>query len=165
MPRTIPITLTVNGIPQEIDVEPRWLLVDVLRDVVGLTGTHIGCEHGVCGTCTVVVNGETARSCLMLAASADGAEIMTVEGLSQGERLHPIQEAFREAQGLQCGFCTPGMLMLAWELLRDNPSPTEAEVREAISANLCRCTGYQGIVEAVRLAATRGAVARGAAAR
>jgi len=165
MPRTIPITLTVNGIPQEIDVEPRWLLVDVLRDVVGLTGTHIGCEHGVCGTCTVVVNGETARSCLMLAASADGAEIMTVEGLSQGERLHPIQEAFREAQGLQCGFCTPGMLMVAWELLRDNPSPTEAEVREAISANLCRCTGYQGIVEAVRLAATRGAVARGAAAR
>jgi aerobic-type carbon monoxide dehydrogenase small subunit (CoxS/CutS family) len=165
MPRTIPITLTVNGIRHEINVEPRWLLVDVLRDVIGLTGTHIGCEHGVCGTCTVVVNGETARSCLMLAASADGAEIMTVEDLSQGERLHPIQEAFREAQGLQCGFCTPGMLMLAWELLRDNPSPSEAEVREAISANLCRCTGYQGIVEAVRLAATRGAVASGAAAR
>jgi carbon-monoxide dehydrogenase small subunit len=165
MPRTIPITLTVNGIREEINVEPRWLLVDVLRDVVGLTGTHIGCEHGVCGTCTVMVNGETARSCLMLAASADGAEIMTVESLSQGERLHPIQEAFREAQGLQCGFCTPGMLMLAWELLRDNPSPSEAEVREAISANLCRCTGYQGIVEAVRLAATRNAVAGGAAAR
>jgi carbon-monoxide dehydrogenase small subunit len=165
MPRTIPITLTVNGIGHEINVEPRWLLVDVLRDVVGLTGTHIGCEHGVCGTCTVVVNGETARSCLMLAASADGAEIMTVEGLSQGERLHPIQEAFREAQGLQCGFCTPGMLMLAWELLRDNPSANEAEVRESISANLCRCTGYQGIVEAVRLAATRGAVTSNPSAR
>ncbi len=146
MPRTVLIGLNVNGIRHEVNVEPRWLLVDVIRE---------GCEHGVCGTCTVLVNGETARSCLMLAVGADGAEILTVEGLSRGDRLHPLQEAFREAQGLQCGFCTPGMLMLAHELLRDNPAPSEQEIREAISANLCRCTGYQGIVEAVRLAAAR----------
>jgi carbon-monoxide dehydrogenase small subunit len=155
----MPITLTVNGIRQTVAAEPRWLLVDVLRDTLGLTGTHIGCEHGVCGTCTVMVNGETVRSCLMLAVSADGAEVMTVEGLAQGESLHPLQEAFRETQGLQCGFCTPGMLMIAYELLRENPSPTLAEIREAISANLCRCTGYQGIVDAVALAAARKAVA------
>ena len=151
--------MNANGVRHEINVEPRWLLVDVIREVLGLTGTHIGCEHGVCGTCTVLVNGETARSCLMLAVGADGAEILTVEGLSRGDRLHPLQEAFREAQGLQCGFCTPGMLMLAHELLRDNPAPSEQEIREAISANLCRCTGYQGIVEAVRLAAARQASA------
>ena len=156
MSRTVPIGLNVNGIRHELNVEPRWLLVDVIREVLGLTGTHIGCEHGVCGTCTVLVNGETTRSCLMLAVSADGAEILTVEGLSRGDQLHPLQEAFREAQGLQCGFCTPGMLMLAHELLRENPAPSEQEIREAISANLCRCTGYQGIVEAVRLAAARG---------
>ena len=159
MPPTVPIGLNVNGVRHELNVEPRWLLVDVIREVLGLTGTHIGCEHGVCGTCTVLVNGETARSCLMLAVTADGAEILTVEGLSRGDRLHPLQEAFREAQGLQCGFCTPGMLMLAHELLRDNPAPSEQEIREAISANLCRCTGYQGIVEAVRLAAARQASA------
>ena len=159
MPPTVPIGLNVNGVRHELNVEPRWLLVDVIREVLGLTGTHIGCEHGVCGTCTVLVNGETARSCLMLAVGADGAEILTVEGLSRGDRLHPLQEAFREAQGLQCGFCTPGMLMLAHELLRDNPAPSEQEIREAISANLCRCTGYQGIVEAVRLAAARQATA------
>jgi aerobic carbon-monoxide dehydrogenase small subunit len=154
MPTTISIGLNVNGIRHELAVEPRWLLVDVIREQIGLTGTHIGCEHGVCGTCTVLVNGETARSCLMLAASADGAEITTVEGLSTGERLHPLQEAFREAQGLQCGFCTPGMLMIAHELLRENPAPSEQEIRESISANLCRCTGYQGIVDAVRIAAS-----------
>ena len=162
MPPTVPIGLNVNGVRHELNVEPRWLLVDVIREVLGLTGTHIGCEHGVCGTCTVLVNGETARSCLMLAVTADGAEILTVEGLSRGDRLHPLQEAFREAQGLQCGFCTPGMLMLAHELLRDNPVPSEQEIREAISANLCRCTGYQGIVEAVRLAAARQATAAAA---
>ena len=162
MPPTVPIGLNVNGVRHELNVEPRWLLVDVIREVLGLTGTHIGCEHGVCGTCTVLVNGETARSCLMLAVGADGAEILTVEGLSRGDRLHPLQEAFREAQGLQCGFCTPGMLMLAHELLRDNPAPSEQEIREAISANLCRCTGYQGIVEAVRLAAARQATAAAA---
>jgi len=161
MPRTVSIGLNVNGIRHELDVEPRWLLVDVIREQLGLTGTHIGCEHGVCGTCTVLVNGETMRSCLILAVSVDGGEIFTVEGLSRGERLHPLQEAFREAQGLQCGFCTPGMLMLAHELLRDNPNPTEQEIREAISANLCRCTGYQGIVEAVRLAASRAVVTAG----
>jgi aerobic-type carbon monoxide dehydrogenase small subunit (CoxS/CutS family) len=155
MTRTIPITLTVNGIRQELPVEPRWLLVDVLRDTLGLTGTHVGCEQGVCGTCTVLLNGETVRSCLLLAVSADGAEIQTVEGLSGADGLSPLQEAFREAQGLQCGFCTPGMLMLAHELLRENPSPSEQEIREAMSANLCRCTGYQGIVDAVRLAAGR----------
>ena len=155
MPTTVPIRLTVNDVAHELNVEPRWLLVDVLRTTLGLTGTHIGCEHGVCGTCTVIVDGETVRSCLMLAVGADGARITTVEGLSAGDRLHPLQEAFREAQGLQCGFCTPGMLMIALELLRENPAPSEAEVREAIAANLCRCTGYQGIVDAVRLAAER----------
>jgi len=153
MPTTVPIALAVNGIRHELNVEPRWLLVDVIRDTLGLTGTHIGCEHGVCGTCTVLLDGETVRSCLMLAAGADGAEIVTVEGLSSGDSLNPLQEAFREAQGLQCGFCTPGMLMIAHELLRENPTPSEQDIREAISANLCRCTGYQGIVEAVGLAA------------
>jgi carbon-monoxide dehydrogenase small subunit len=157
---TVPLELVVNGIRHELNVEPRWLLVDVIRDVLGLTGTHIGCEHGVCGTCTVLINGETARSCLMLAVGADGAQITTVEGLATGDSMHPLQAAFREAQGLQCGFCTPGMLMIAHELLRENPDPSEQEIREAISANLCRCTGYQGIVDAVRLAATSGAAAR-----
>jgi carbon-monoxide dehydrogenase small subunit len=159
MAALMPIALTVNGLAHTVAVEPRWLLVDVLRDTLGLTGTHVGCEHGVCGTCTVMVNGETVRSCLMLAPSADGADIMTVEGLGPVDGLHPLQEAFREAQGLQCGFCTPGMLMIAYELLRQNPAPSEADIREAISANLCRCTGYQGIVEAVGLAAARHAVA------
>ena len=157
------IGLTVNGVRHELAVEPRRLLVDCLRDDLGLTGTHIGCEHGVCGTCTVLVDGETVRSCLMLAVQADGASVTTVEGLATDGALHPLQEAFREAQGLQCGFCTPGMLMLACELLRENASPTEAEIREAISANLCRCTGYQGIVEAVQLAAGRHAVPAAAA--
>jgi carbon-monoxide dehydrogenase small subunit len=157
---TVPLEFVVNGIRHELNVEPRWLLVDVIRDVLGLTGTHIGCEHGVCGTCTVLINGETARSCLMLAVGADGAQITTVEGLATGDSMHPLQAAFREAQGLQCGFCTPGMLMVAHELLRENPDPSEQEIREAISANLCRCTGYQGIVDAVRLAATSGAAAR-----
>jgi len=161
MPATASTMITVNGVRHELTVEPRWLLVDVLRDTLGLTGTHIGCEHGVCGTCTVLVNGETVRACLMLAIGADGTEVMTVEGLGSADGgLHPLQEAFREAQGLQCGFCTPGMLMIAYELLRANPAPSEAEIREAISANLCRCTGYQGIIEAVSLAAARGAVAR-----
>ena len=158
MPPTLPLTLTVNGVRHDLTVEPRWLLVDVLRDTLGLTGTHVGCEHGVCGTCTVLVNGETVRACLMLAVGADGADIMTVEGLGSIEGLHPLQEAFREAQGLQCGFCTPGMLKIAYELLRATRSPSETEIREAISANLCRCTGYQGIIEAITLAAARGAV-------
>ena len=155
----IAITLTVNGVQQEAVIEPRRLLVDVLREDLGLTGTHVGCAHGVCGTCTILLDGQTVRACLLLGVQADGADIMTVEGLSPGEGLHPLQEAFRETQGLQCGFCTPGMLMSAYELLRDNAAPSEAEIREAISANLCRCTGYQGIVEAVQLAAARRAVA------
>jgi aerobic-type carbon monoxide dehydrogenase small subunit (CoxS/CutS family) len=155
MPAAVAIRLRVNGVPHELAVEPRWLLVDVLREHLGLTGTHVGCEHGVCGTCTVLVDGATARSCLMLAVSADGADVVTVEGLSRGDGLHPLQEAFRQTQGLQCGFCTPGMLMIAHELLAENAAPSETEIREAISANLCRCTGYQGIVEAVALAAAQ----------
>jgi aerobic-type carbon monoxide dehydrogenase small subunit (CoxS/CutS family) len=159
MVQQISIRLTVNGVQHELTVPPRRLLVDVLRHEVGLTGTHVGCEHGVCGTCTVLIDGQSVRSCLMLAVQADGAEILTVEGLAQGDKLHPLQEAFREAQGLQCGFCTPAMLLISYELLQQNPAPTEDEIREAISANLCRCTGYQGIIEAVKLATARQAVA------
>jgi carbon-monoxide dehydrogenase small subunit len=159
MPTMRTITLSVNGQPHQVTVEPRKLLVDVIREDLGLTGTHIGCEHGVCGTCTVLLDGRSARSCLMFAVQAEGAEILTVEGLARGDQLHPLQEAFREAQGLQCGFCTPGMLLISYELLQSNPTPSEGQIREAISANLCRCTGYQGIIEAVQLAAERRAVA------
>ena len=158
------ITLIVNGHPWTVSVEPRKLLVDVLREDLGLVGTHIGCEHGVCGCCTVLVDGEPARSCLMLAATADGAEIRTVEGLARGAQLHPLQEAFWEHQGLQCGYCTPGMLMRSCEILADNPDPTPHEVREEIASNLCRCTGYQFIVEAVCAAAPRMRAADSAAA-
>jgi len=149
----VTVRLTVNGIECEGRCEPRKLLVDFLREDLGLTGTHVGCEHGICGACTILLNGEAARSCIMLAVQADGSEILTVEGLMQNGTLHPLQEAFREHHGLQCGFCTPGMLMTALDFLKTNPSPTEAEVREGISAVLCRCTGYQGIVNAVRAAA------------
>lgn len=147
------IRLTVNGVRREGACAPRKLLVDFLREDLGLTGTHVGCEHGVCGACTVLVNGEAARSCLMLAVQADGATLTTVEGLARDGRLHPLQEAFREHHGLQCGFCTPGMLMTALDFLRVNPNPTKAEIREGISAVLCRCTGYQGILNAVAAAA------------
>jgi len=148
------ISLTVNGQPYSGEVEARLLLSDYLRHELELTGTHVGCEHGVCGACTVLLDGEPARSCLMLAVQADGHEVSTVEGLaSSAEDLHPIQEAFREAHGLQCGFCTPGFLMTLVPFLAENPDPTETEIREAISGNLCRCTGYQNIVEAARLAA------------
>ena len=149
----ISIRLTVNGATREARCEPRKLLVDVLREDFGLTGTHVGCEHGICGACTILINGEAARSCLMLAVQADGAELMTIEGLAQDGKLHPLQEAFREHHGLQCGFYTPGMLMTALDLLRTNPEPTEAEIREGISAVLCRCTGYQNIIKAVEAAA------------
>jgi len=149
----VTVRLKVNGIECEGHCEPRKLLVDFLREDLGLTGTHVGCEHGICGACTIMLNGEAARSCIMLAVQADGSEILTVEGLMQNGKLHPLQEAFREHHGLQCGFCTPGMLMTALDFLKTNPSPTEAEVREGISAVLCRCTGYQGIVNAVRAAA------------
>lgn len=149
------IKLSVNGVSREGRAEPRKLLVDFLREDLGLTGTHVGCEHGICGACTVLVNGEAARSCLMLAVQAEGAEILTVEGLAQDGQLHPLQEAFWEHHGLQCGFCTPGMLLAAYDLLKVNPSPTEAEIRAGLSAVLCRCTGYQGIIKAVQAAAAR----------
>ena len=149
----IPIRLTVNGQLREGRCETRKLLVDFLREDLGLTGTHVGCEHGVCGACTVLVNGEAARSCLMLAVQANGADLLTIEGLMKDGRLHPLQEAFHEHHGLQCGFCTPGMLLTALDLLKTNPRPTEAEIRQGLSAVLCRCTGYQGIVKAVEAAA------------
>jgi len=149
------LTLTVNGKRLEAEVEARRLLVDFLREDLGLAGTHIGCEHGVCGTCTVLMNGETIRSCLTFAVQAAGAEIMTVEGLAADGQLHPLQEAFWEKQGLQCGYCTPGMLMRAYEILSENPKPTVEEAREGIASNLCRCTGYQFIVEALLDAAER----------
>jgi aerobic-type carbon monoxide dehydrogenase small subunit (CoxS/CutS family) len=149
----IPIDVTVNGTRHRRTVEPRLLLSDFLRHELGLTGTHVGCEHGVCGACTVLFDGEPARSCIMLAVQADGHEIRTVESLAgpAGE-LNPLQAAFREAHGLQCGFCTPGILMTLTAFLRDHPSPTEPEIRDALSANLCRCTGYHHIVQAVQLA-------------
>lgn len=147
------ITVTVNGTLYERTVESRLLLSDFLRHDLGLTGTHVGCEHGVCGACTVLLNGETIRSCLMFAVQADGQEITTVEGLGTMESLHPIQEAFREKHALQCGYCTPGILMTLVPFLEENPDPTEKEIREGISGNLCRCTGYQHIVDAVQVAA------------
>ncbi len=147
------ITVTVNGRRYTATVEVRQSLVDFLRETCGLTGTHVGCEHGVCGACTVLFNGEGIRSCLLLAVQADGAEILTVEGLAQDGRLHPLQEAFWEHHGLQCGYCTPGMLLTALELLREHPEPDEATIREALSANLCICTGYVNIVRAVQAAA------------
>ena len=150
------ISLTVNGQPYSGEVEPRLLLSDYLRHELELTGTHVGCEHGVCGACTVLLDGQPVRSCLMLAVQAEGHEVATVEGLaSSAEDLHPIQEAFWEAHGLQCGFCTPGFLMTLVPFLAENPDPTETEIREAISGNLRRCTGYQNIVEAARLAAEK----------
>ncbi|MBI3799427.1 MAG: (2Fe-2S)-binding protein [Deltaproteobacteria bacterium] len=147
------LRLVVNGEVRTGQVEPRKLLVDFLREDLGLTGTHVGCEHGICGACTILVNGEAARSCLMLAVQADGAELLTVEGLAREGRLHPLQDAFWEHHGLQCGFCTPGMLIAAYDLLQTNPTPTEEEIRAGLSAVLCRCTGYHGIVRAVQAAA------------
>ena len=147
------VRLTINGAPREGRCAPRKLLVDFIREDLGLTGTHVGCEHGVCGACTILVDGEAARSCLMLAVQADGADLVTVEGLAKDGTLHPLQQAFHEHHGLQCGFCTPGMLMTALDLLRVKPDPTEADIREGISAVLCRCTGYQGIINAVKAAA------------
>jgi aerobic-type carbon monoxide dehydrogenase small subunit (CoxS/CutS family) len=154
------VTLSVNGVSRTASVEPRITLADVLRDELGLTGTHVGCEHGVCGACTVLLDGRSVRSCLLFAVQAAGHEVTTVEGLAAADgTLHPLQEAFHDAHGLQCGFCTPGFLMAARELLDENPSPTEAEVRTWLSGNLCRCTGYQNIIDAVLLAAERMRVA------
>ena len=147
------IKLTVNGVEYERLVEFRRLLVDFLRDDLELLGTHIGCEHGICGSCTVLFNGRAVRACLMFAVQADGAEIMTVEGLADGEKLHPLQVAFHEKHGLQCGFCTPGMLISAYELLKENPNPTAADVRQNMSGVLCRCTGYKQVTDAVLEAA------------
>ena len=145
------ITLTVDGKLFEAEVETRFTLADFLRQKLGLTGTHLGCEHGVCGACTILMDGRSARSCLMLAVQADGHEITTIAGLaSSPDQLHPLQEAFRNHHALQCGFCTPGILTTLTELLGDNPDPTDDEIREALSGNLCRCTGYQPIVAAVR---------------
>ena len=144
------ITVVVNGSRYERSIEARLLLSDFLRHDLGLTGTHVGCEHGVCGACTVLLDGEPVRSCLMFAVQADGHEVRTVEGLANGDALHPLQQAFHASHALQCGFCTPGILMTLVAFLRDNPNPEEKQIREAISGNLCRCTGYANIVEAVQ---------------
>ncbi len=146
------ISLTVNGVAHEARVEPRALLVYFLREGIGLTGTNVGCDTSSCGACTVLVNGESVKSCTMLAVQADGQEVTTIEGLADGE-LHPVQQAFHEQHGLQCGYCTPGMIMAAVSYLEENPDPTEGEVREALEGNLCRCTGYHNIVKAVLAAA------------
>ena len=147
------IKLTVNGIEYERKVEPRVTLVDFIRNELGITGTHVGCEHGVCGACTVIFDGQPVRSCIMLAVQADSHSVQTVEGMSSGEQLHPIQQAFWENFGLQCGFCTPGFLLTLQDLLSRNPDPTDTEIREELSGNICRCTGYQSIIAAVKQAA------------
>jgi carbon-monoxide dehydrogenase small subunit len=156
MTKLHPVRVTINGQAYTREVEARLLLSDFLRHELGLTGTHVGCEHGVCGACTIMLDGESARSCLMFAVQADGHVITTVEGLAKGpDQLHPLQQAFWEAHGLQCGYCTPGILMTLIPFLEKNPQPTEHEVRQAISGNLCRCTGYQHIVDAALLAAAK----------
>ena len=147
------VAFAVNGARHELDLEPRELLVYVLRDRLGLTGTNVGCDTSSCGACTVLVDGEAVKSCTVLGVQADGAEITTIEGLAQNGELHPIQQAFHEQHRLQCGFCTPGMVLTTVNLLEENPSPSEAEVRKALEGNLCRCTGYQNIVKAVQAAA------------
>ncbi len=151
----LPVSITVNGVTRTHEVEPRLLLVHYLRDVLGLTGTNIGCDTSQCGACTVIMDGQAVKSCTVLAVQADGSNILTVEGLAQDGQLHPLQEAFWEKHGLQCGFCTPGMIMTAYDLLQRNPHPTEAEIRHGLEGNLCRCTGYQNIVAAVQYAAAR----------
>ncbi len=152
------VSLVVNGEKQEHEIEPRLLLVHYIRDVVGLTGTNVGCDTSSCGACTLLVDGESVKSCTMLAAQADGADITTIEGLASGGQMHPMQEAFREQHALQCGYCTPGMVMAAVSLLKEHPNPSEAEVREGLEGNLCRCTGYHNIVQAVLQAASAGSV-------
>jgi carbon-monoxide dehydrogenase small subunit len=156
MTEMISITIKVNGSQQAVAVEPRRSLVDFLRHDLGLVGTHVGCEHGVCGACTVMLDGRTVRSCLLFAAQADGAEVTTIEGIATDEALHPLQMAFQQHHALQCGFCTPGMILAALELLRDNAEPSDEEIRVGLSGNLCMCTGYVNIVRAVRAAARNG---------
>ena len=150
-----PVSLTVNGVKQSAEVEPRLLLVHFLRDNIGLTGTNIGCDTSQCGACTVILDGQAAKSCTVLTVQADGSSVTTIEGLTSNGKLHPVQQAFWDKHGLQCGFCTPGMVLTACDLLQHNPNPTEAEVRHGIEGNLCRCTGYQNIVAAVQEAAAR----------
>ncbi len=149
------VEITVNGLTYHRQVEPRKLLSDFLREDLDLRGTHVGCEHGICGACTILMNGHTVRSCLMFAVQANGAQLTTIEGLAKNGELHPLQQGFWENHGLQCGFCTPGFLMSACELLERNPDPTEEEVRVGLSGNMCRCTGYQGIVDSVLAAAAK----------
>ncbi len=150
-----PISLTVNGVKQTADVEPRLLLVHLLRDTLGLTGTNVGCDTSQCGSCTVILDGQAVKSCTVLAVQADGSSVTTIEGLAANGKLHPVQQAFWDKHGLQCGFCSPGMILSAVDLLKHNPNPTEAEVRHGLEGNLCRCTGYQNIVAAVQEAAAR----------
>jgi carbon-monoxide dehydrogenase small subunit len=156
---TVPLRLTVNGVRHELAVEPRLLLVHLLRERLGLTGAHVGCDTTNCGACTVHLDGESVKSCTVLAVQADGSEVTTIEGLAPAGGLHPLQEGFWEKHGLQCGFCTPGMIMAAADLLRRNPNPTDEEIRHGLEGNLCRCTGYQNIVEAVKAAAAKGVTA------
>ena len=149
------VSMTVNGTTYTNDVEPRTLLVHYLRENLRLTGTHVGCDTSSCGACTIILNGETVKSCTLLAVQCEGAEIKTIEGMATNGKLHPIQESFREKHGLQCGFCTPGMIMSSWQLLERNPNPSEDEIRHALEGNFCRCTGYHNIVNAVQDAATK----------
>jgi len=151
----VKIQVTVNGTAHTSDVEPRLLLVHYLRDVLNLTGTHVGCDTSQCGACTVIVNGQAMKACTMFAVQADGAQIMTIEGLAKDGKLHPIQEGFWEKHGLQCGFCTPGMIMTTYQFLQRHPNPTEAEIRHGLEGNLCRCTGYHNIVRAIQYAAEK----------
>jgi carbon-monoxide dehydrogenase small subunit len=153
MSALVPVRLTVNGTEHELQVEPRLLLVHLVRDQLGLTGTHVGCDTSNCGACTVHVDGEAVKSCTVLAVQADGATVKTIEGMANGEELHPLQEAFWNNHGLQCGYCTPGMIMAAADLLARNPDPSDEEIRHGLEGNLCRCTGYQNIVKAVKNAA------------
>jgi carbon-monoxide dehydrogenase small subunit len=150
---TVPVQVTINGQARKLDVEPRTLLVHLLRDQLGLTGTHVGCDTGNCGACTVHLDGESCKSCTVLAVQADGMDVVTIEGLGQEGNLHPLQQAFQNQHGLQCGYCTPGMIMAAADLLARNPDPSEAEIRHGLEGNLCRCTGYHNIVKAVHEAA------------
>ena len=150
---SVSISVTVNGRSHQHEVEPRLLLAEFLRDVLGLTGTHVGCDTSGCGACTIIVNGKAAKSCTLLAVQADGADVTTIEGLAVNGELHALQQGFHEQHGLQCGFCTPGMIMAAWQLLERNPEPSDAEIRHALEGNFCRCTGYENIVKSVRAAA------------
>ncbi len=153
--KVVHVKITINGKPYEADIEPRLLLVHFIRDIAGLTGTHIGCDTTNCGACTVILNGKAVKSCTIFAIQANGKEVLTIEGLAKDGKLHPIQEGFWVKHGLQCGYCTPGMIMAAYQLLMRNPNPTEEEIRWGISGNLCRCTGYQNIVEAIKYAAEK----------